>query len=167
MAINKAKKGEIIEKLEKAVKSAKSLVFVNFHGLTVANVSALRRKLRAEKVGYTVSKKTLLRRVLDAAKYEGEMPAIEGEIALAYGEDLLAPAREVWSFQKDHKETISIVGGVFDGKYMDKAAMLSIATIPSRETLIAQFVQLINSPIARFAVVVNQIAEKKGSAVTN
>lgn len=164
MALKKAKKIEVVVTLEKAIKGAKSFVFVNFHGLNVAGVSELRKKLRAHGIGYTVSKKTLLKRALDTAKFEGEMPVLDGEVALVYGEDALAPAREVYGFHKEHRDVLKIIGGIFEGKYLDAAKMLSIATIPSREVLIAQFVNLINSPIARFAVVLNQIAEKKGTA---
>lgn len=163
MALTKEKKIEVIEKLKKIVKSAKSLVFVNFHGLNVADVTSLRKVLRPLNIGYVVSKKTLLTRALSEIKMEGQLPELPGEIALAYGEDMLAPSREIYNFHKDHKEKIKIVGGVFDGKYMDAVSMLSIATIPGREVLLAQFVNLINSPIQRFAVALSEIAKKKQS----
>ncbi len=161
MALKKEKKSEIVDKLKKILDSAKSLVFVNFHGLTVADVSDFRRKLRAEKIGYVVSKKTLLKRALGGVKIEGELPELNGEIALAYGNDNLATSREVYNFHKSHMETVKIIGGVFEGKYMGAEKMLSIATIPGREVLLAQFVNLINSPIARFAVVLSEISKKK------
>ena len=133
MALKKEKKIEVIETLKKAIKSAKSLVFVNFHGLTVADVTTLRKHLVSLGIGYKVSKKTLLKRALEDAKFEGTMPALPGEIALAYGEDLLAPSREIYNFHKDHRETIKIAGGIFEGKFLDAEAMLSIAMIPGRE----------------------------------
>lgn len=161
MALTKEKKIEIVDKLKKIIKSAKSLVFVNFHGLNVADVTTLRKTLRPLNIGYVVSKKTLLTRALSEIKTEGQLPELPGEIALVYGEDMLAPSREIYNFHKDHKETIKIVGGIFEGKYMDTVAMLSIATIPGREVLLAQFVNLINSPIQRFAVTLSEIAKKK------
>jgi large subunit ribosomal protein L10 len=91
------------------------------------------------------------------------LPEMPGQIAIAYSADLLTPAREVLAFQKGHKENISIIGGVFEGKYMDATEMMSIATIPPLQTLRAMFVNLINSPIQRFAVVVNAIAEKQSA----
>lgn len=167
MALKKEKKIEIVDKLKKIIKSAKSMVFVNFHGLNVAGASELRKKLKTEKIGYVVSKKTLLKRALADTKFEGELPPLDGEVALAYlsepDGDLLAPSREIYNFHKDHKEVIKIIGGVFEGKFIDAPAMLSIATIPGREVLIAQFVNLINSPITRLAVVLGQIAQKKGT----
>ena len=163
MPLTKEKKKVVLEKVNDAVKSAKSIVFVNFHGLTVAEVTQLRRKLRSEGIGYMVAKKTLAKRALDAAGIEGTLPELTGEFAFAYGEDMLAPSREVYAFQKDHKEHIDIVGGVFEGKYADKELMLSIATIPGREVLYAQFVNLINSPIQQIVVALDKIAEAKSA----
>jgi large subunit ribosomal protein L10 len=74
---------------------------------------------------------------------------------------MIAPAREVYNFQKTHKGLLNILGGIFEGKFVDGVKMQEIAMIPSREVLYAQFVNLINSPIQRFAVVLDQIAAKK------
>lgn len=162
MPVNKEKKKGIIEKVAGALQSAKSAVFVNFHGLNVGNTTELRRGLREKGVGYLVAKKTLVKRALDMKKTEGEMPTLGGELAIAYGDDLLAPAREVFAFQKKHKDHLAILGGIFEGRYMDKEEMEGIALIPSQKVLYAQFVNLINSPIQRFVVALNAIAEKKG-----
>ena len=163
MPITLDKKKELVADLEKSLKTAKSVVFVKFDKLTVSDVNTLRRNLQKEGIGYTVSKKTLLKRALGAQGIKGELPEMPGQIAVAYSSDLLAPAREVLSFQKGHKENISIVGGVFEGKYMNMEEMMSIATIPPLQTLRGMFVNLINSPIQRFAVVLNQIAEQKAA----
>lgn len=161
MPITLDKKKQLVATLEKALKGAKSVVFVKFDKLKVADVNNLRRSLQKEKVGYQVAKKTLLKRALDTNKVSGDLPEIPGQIAIAYSEDLLAGAREVFAFQKSHKENVSIVGGVFDGRYMSQEEMVSIATIPPLQTLRGMFVNLINSPIQRFAVVLDQIAAKK------
>jgi large subunit ribosomal protein L10 len=161
MPITLDKKKELVASLEKALKGAKSVVFVKFDKLKVADVNSLRRVLQAQEVGYQVAKKTLLKRALGTHTILGELPEIEGQIAIAYSTDLLAPAREVFSFEKSHKGNVSIVGGVFDGKYMNASEMMSIATIPPMQTLRAMFVNLINSPIQRFAVVLDQIAQTK------
>src|SRR4051812_1364381 len=118
MAITKQKKGEIVDKLSKAIKSAKSLVFVNFHGLKVSDTTELRRALKAEGVSYQVAKKTLTKRVLDAEKFDGEAPELAGEVAIAWGEDEIAPARGIAAFAKKFPEALKILGGVFEGKYM-------------------------------------------------
>jgi len=161
MPITLDKKKELVSSLEKALKGANSVVFVKFDKLQVADVNALRRGLQKENVGYQVSKKTLLKRALSTHKILGDIPEIPGQIAIAYSDDLLAGAREVFDFQKKHKDNISIVGGIFEGKYMNATEMMSIATIPPLQTLRAMFVNLINSPIQRFAVVLDQIALAK------
>lgn len=161
MPITLDKKKELVVSLEKALKSANSVVFVKFDKLKVADVNNLRRTLQAQEVGYQVAKKTLLKRALTTHGVTGDLPEIPGQVAIAYGVDLLAPAREVFGFQKGHKENVSIVGGVFEGKYMNASEMMSIATIPPLQTLRGMFVNLINSPIQRFAVVLDQIAQTK------
>ncbi len=161
MAINKDKKKQIVDKISGAVKDSSSTVFVNFHGLSVLETTELRKSLTQDNVGYTVAKKTLISRVLDASDTKGDRPAFEGELALAYSADLIAPARGVYEFQKKHKKQISILGGIFDGEYKDKEAMMEIATIPAPETLRGMFVNVINSPIQGFVMALNAIAEKK------
>jgi len=156
----KSKKEEMIKGLEEAVKGAESVVFVNFHGIHAGEETSLRRDLRNQGVSYKVSRKTLLKRALKG-KATGELPELTGEVAIAYATDQIAPAREVYNFQKTHKGTLSILGGIFEGKFMNNVAMTEIAMIPAREVLYAQFVNLINSPIQRFAVVLDQIAKTK------
>ncbi len=161
MALTKAKKVELLEDAAGITKAAKSIVFVKFDKLTAADSIALRRGLRAEGASYRVIKKTLLKRALNGGSYSGDMPDMPGEIAVAWSDDLLAPARAVYEFSKTNKEKVMIMGGVFDGVFKSQKDMLSIATIPSHQTLLAQFVNLINSPIQRFAVVVSEIAKTK------
>ncbi|HTH93188.1 MAG TPA: 50S ribosomal protein L10 [Candidatus Paceibacterota bacterium] len=160
MAISKEKKHAIVSSFSDIVTGSESLVFVQFDKLTVANSNALRRKLRAANVGYKVGKKTLLKRVLSEQGYTGELPALEGEIAVAYSADPLASAREVYEFQAANKGLISIVGGIFEKGYKSQGEMLAIATIPPLQTLRGMFVNIINSPIQRFAIALDQIAKK-------
>lgn len=161
MAITKDKKSEIVAKVEQIAKSAKTLVFANFKGLSVADQTQMRKALRQAGVGYTVAKKTLLKRGLGSAGYEGEMPELAGEIAVAYGDDELAPARELATFVKKFGETLQFAGGVFGGAYVDKAGIAAIAAIPGLEALKGMFAQVINSPRSRFAVVLSEVAKIK------
>lgn len=166
MAITKQKKVELIGSMSERLATAKSIVFVNFKALGAADTKILRRKLSADNVGYFVTKKTLAKRVLTDLKAKGDMPELPGELAIAYGEDLLAPARETYGFQimPRDKGSISIVGGIFDGEYKTKEEMMAIATIPPLQVLRGMFVNLINSPIQRFAIAMGEIANSKGAA---
>ena len=161
MARTKEQKKEIIEKLAKIMKDAKSMVFVNVHGLKVADATIMRRELTKNKVGFFVAKKSLTSLALAAEKYAGTAPALIGEFGLAYGEDLIAPARGVYEFQKKFKDQVNIVGGVFESKYMTKEEMTAIANIPPLNTLYGMFVNVINSPIQGLVVALDQIAKKK------
>lgn len=161
MAITKDKKASIIADFASMLKDAQSAAFVQFKGLTVKDANALRRALRAEGVSYKVGKKTLLKRVLSDMGIEGELPALDGEIAVAASSDLLAPARAVFEFAKTHKEQVSLVGGIFEGTFKDQASMMSIATIPPREVLLSQIAFLLKSPLQRLAIAVNEVAKTK------
>jgi len=163
MARTKTQKKEIVAKLETLMSGAKSLVFVNIHGLKVADATAMRRTLKADKVGMFVAKKTLTARALDSRKYAGTQPELSGEFALAYGEDLVAPARGVYGFQAKLKDKVSITGGVFEGKYMNREEMLAIAAIPPLEVLQGMFVNVINSPIQGLVMALSEIAKKQNA----
>ena len=111
---------------------------------------------------YLVAKKTLLKRAMDATTASGNQPDLgEGMVAVAFGNDQMAPAREVFEFSKEHKNSISIVGGIFDGAFKSQEEMIEIATIPGMETLRGMFANVINSPLQRFAVVLDQVAQSK------
>ena len=161
MARTKAQKKDIVAKLDKIMSGSASLVFVSFKGLKVSDATALRRALTKDGVGFFVSKKTLTGHALKARNYTGTAPALDGEIGLAYGADLVAPARGIYEFQKKLKDQIAIVGGVFENRYMDKAEMTTIASIPPLPTLYGMFVNVINSPIQGFVMALDQISKKK------
>ncbi len=161
MAISKNKKQEILEKTQKIFKNSNSVVFVNFHGLNVSDTTQLRNNLREEDSLYTVTKKTLVKKALEKISFKGDMPELGGELALAYGSDSIAPARGVYEFQKKNKENIAILGGIFEGSFVDQEKMLAIAQIPSLQVLRGQFVNVINSPIQGFVIALSKIADKK------
>ena len=161
MARTKEQKKEILEQLAKIMAGAKSMVFVNVHGLKVSDATVMRRELTKNKVGFFVAKKSLTSLALADKKYTGSAPALIGEFGLAYGEDLIAPARGVYEFQKKFKDQVNIVGGVFEEKYMTKEEMTAIANIPPLNTLYGMFVNVINSPIQGLVVALDQISKKK------
>jgi large subunit ribosomal protein L10 len=160
VAITKAKKVDILSRLNDVKTSSEALVFIHFKGLNLADTTAMRKELREAGVGFFVAKKTLMKRAFDGA-YTGEMPVLDGEIAVAYSADPMAPAQNMKEFGIKFKDKVSIVGGVFQGAYKDKAEMTAIASIPSLQVLRGMFAQLINSPRQRFAVVLSKVAEVK------
>lgn len=162
MAITKEKKQEILGKLAGVKDTSDSIVFVNFNGLSVADTTAMRRAMRDAGVSYFVAKKSLIKRAFDGA-FEGEMPTLEGEIAIAYSEDAIAPAQNVKEFAGKFADNIAIAGGVFQGVYKSKEEMTDIASIPPLPVLRGMFVNVINSPIQGLVLGLNAIAEKKSA----
>jgi large subunit ribosomal protein L10 len=160
MAITKEKKQTILAKLEGVRSDSESIVFVRFNKMAVNDTTAMRSKLRDLGVGYFVAKKTLMKRAFDGS-YQGTMPELEGEIAVAYSADAIAPAQNIKEYAGKYKDKISIAGGVFQGVYKNAEEMTEIASIPSLQVLRGMFVNVINSPIQGLVLGLNAIAEKK------
>lgn len=166
MPITREKKAEIIKQLKTEAASAPAVVFVNFHGLNVARATELRKTLKAQAVNYVVAKKTLIKKAFEGATVTGEMPELDGEVALAFGQDQLAPAKGLYDFEKKNKDSLKMLGGIFEGAYVDATMVMSLAMIPGREVLYGKFVNLLNSPIQRLVMALNQICEKRGLPVS-
>lgn len=172
MAITKQKKGEIIRDIEENLKQAEMVMFINFHGLNVLAANELRRLLRQIGAKIMVAKKTLIKRAFSATELAGEMPLLDGEIAVAFSSgEPTATAKAIQQFAKKN-EAVKIIGGVFESGYIGKEKMIMLANIPSRDVLLGKFVNVINSPIQgtvtalngvikNFAVVLSQIAQSK------
>ncbi|PJE73778.1 MAG: 50S ribosomal protein L10 [Candidatus Terrybacteria bacterium CG10_big_fil_rev_8_21_14_0_10_41_10] len=166
MAITKQKKGVILRDLEENIKQANMVMFINFHGLNVAAASELRRMLGKIGAKITVAKKTLIKKALVAAGFEGEMPSLDGEIAVAFSsEEPTVAAKAVQQFAKKN-EAIKIIGGVFESGYIGKEKMIMLANIPSREVLLGQFVNVISSPARGMVVTLNGVMKKFAVALS-
>ena len=162
MAISKDKKRDILATLTDALTEATSIAFVGFNKLTVADASKLRRELKNAGVRYYVAKKTLLKLALTRQSYKGEMPELPGEVAIAWtGGDITAPARGVYTFGKKLKGALTLLGGVFEGAFLDMQKMTAIATIPPMQVLRGMFANIISSPLQRFAIALSEVAKTK------
>ena len=160
MSINKQKKGEILEKIQKKLNKAEFVAFVNFHGLNVALVSDLRKKLKAAGAEYNVAKKTLVKKGLSGISYGGELPKLDGEVAVITSADPLAPSKVIQEFIKKNK-VLAALGGVYDKNYVGGDVIKMLGSIPPREVLLAQIVNIINSPIQGIVVVLDKISKLK------
>ena len=162
MAVTREIKEKVLEKASKIFNEGEAVVFVHFSGLNGAEVKEMRSEMKKDGVGYTVAKKTLIKKAADESSLKGDLPELDGEIALAYSfNDMTAPARMVKEFAGKTGGKVEIVGGVFEGEFKNKAEMTEIANIPSLDTLRGMFVNIINSPIQRAAIVLNEIAKTK------
>lgn len=154
-----------MERLAEAFKKGTSTVFVHFKQLTVSDETKIRRELKGQNVKYTVAKKTLIRRALEAAGLDPKAVELEGEVAVAFDQgsnDATASARIIHGYAKTlGAEKFSIIGGIFEGVLKTKTDMQEIATIPGLEVLRGMFANIINSPRARFAIALSEVAKKK------
>jgi len=163
MAISKDKKRAIVAKLTDAFKEASSVVFVGFSKLSVKDASLLRKELLQAGVRYYVAKKTLIRLAIKQYGYEGQIPYLPGEVAVAWTatEEITGPARGVYEYGKKLKGALTLLGGVFEGMFADAEKMTALATIPPMIVLRGMFANVINSPIQRLVIALDQITKKK------
>ncbi len=154
-------KQPIVEEIKENIKDAKSVVLVDYRGLTVEQDTQLRKNMREAGIVYKVYKNTMVKLAIDGTEFESLKGELEGPTAVVISKtDATAPAREVAKFAKT-APALELKSGVVEGTHYDAAGIKTIATIPSRDELISKFLGSIQSPIANFARVIKQIAESK------
>ena len=157
-------KKPIVEEIAGNVKDAQSVVLVDYRGLTVEQDTQLRKQLREAGITYKVYKNTMMNFAFKGTDLESLAPLLEGPNAIAVSkEDATAPARVLAKFAKT-APALELKGGIVEGVFYDAAGMADIAKIPSREELLSKLLGSIQSPIANFARVMNQLAEKGGAS---
>ncbi len=154
-------KQPVVDEIASKVKDARAAVLVDYRGLTVEQDTQLRRLLREAGVEYKVYKNTMMKRAFEGTDFAKLDPHLDGPSALALStDDVTAPARVLSKFAEKAK-TLEFKGGVVEGTYYDAAGLAELAKIPSREELLSRLLGSMQSPIANFARVLSQIAEKK------
>lgn len=157
-------KKPVVEEISASIKDAKSVVLVDYRGLTVEQDTKLRKELRDAGVTYKVYKNTMMNFAFKGTAFEGLAPYLEGPSAVAISTtDATAPARVLQKFAKT-ADNLEIKGGVVEGVVFDAAGVIKIAAIPSREELLSKLLGSLQSPITNFARVMNQLAEKGGAS---
>ena len=143
--LSKTKKAEILKDLKEKIARQKTMVFVDFTGLKVKDFSNLRKKLKAAGNELKVAKKTLMGIVFKEAKLEAEIKKLPGEVALVFGyQDVVSPAKIVYQFAEANPN-LKILGGFLENKIRTAEEIVVLAQIPSKEELLAKFVQLLLS----------------------
>ncbi len=157
-------KQPIVEEIKANLDGAQSAVIVDYRGLTVEQDTRLRKEMREAGIIYKVYKNTMVRFAIEGTEFEALKDDLEGPNAIAISkEDATAPARILAKFAKE-AEALEIKCGIVEGTYYDQAGIKAISSIPSREELLSKLLGSLQSPIANFARVIKQIAEKDGSA---
>ena len=156
-------KKPIVDEISASIKDAQSVVLVDYRGLTVEQDTQLRRNLREAGVTYKVYKNTFMNFAFKGTECEGLTQYLEGPSAMAISnDDATAPARVLAEFAKT-ADKLEIKAGVVEGTVYDAKGMAAIASIPSRDVLISRLLGSMQSPIANFARVMKQLAEKGGA----
>ncbi|MDN7146452.1 50S ribosomal protein L10 [Liquorilactobacillus mali] len=148
---------DVVEKFNDAV----SCVVVDYRGLTVEQVTELRKELREAGVEMRVIKNTYLKRAADEAGYEGLDDVFAGPTAVAFSkEDVVAPARILAKFAKD-VDALKIKGGMIEGKVASLDEINALSTLPSREGLLSMLLSVLQAPVRNVAYAVKAVAESK------
>lgn len=150
----------LVEEIKNKIQRAKSLTFVDYRGLTVEEDTKMRAAFRNAGADYKVYKNRLLLRALEECGITGLESVLEGTSAVAFGfEDEVAPNKIIVDTIKDTQK-MQIKGGVLNGQVVDVAMVEKLASIPSKEVLLAKLLFLLQSPVRGLAVALNAIAEK-------
>ena len=150
MALTKAQKQKIIEDLKEKIAKQRAMIFVDFTGLKVKDLSNLRKKLKAADNELKIAKKTLLLLALKEKKLEMAAEELKGEIAIVFGyKDELSPAKIVYQFSQENPN-LKILGGFLENKFREAEEIIALAQLPSREELLAKLVGSISAPISNF-----------------
>lgn len=152
----KAKEAAVAE-VQERLSRTQSVVFFDYRGLTVAEVTELRNKMRAQNVEYRVLKNTIVLRAAENLGIQGLGDVLKGPTAVAFGyDDPVAPAKVLVDFIKAAKKT-QIKGGVLGGQAMDAKAIESLADLPSKEELLAKMLGSLNAPVTGFVMVLSGV----------
>ena len=150
-----------VEELSEKIKKAKVVLLTDYKGINVADVTALRAKLRKTDTEYKVIKNNITRRALQGCKIEGLEGQLEGTTAVILGyEDYLEPLKAIYEYSKEN-EFYKIKGGIIEGKVVPVEELVTLAKLPSRETLIAQLAGALLGNISKLAVALDQVAKQK------
>lgn len=145
--------GEITEK----IKNSRSVVLVDYEKLTVAEVSELRNKCRQAGCEYKVYKNTLVRKALNELGFNQFDADLNGPTAVTFGSDETAAAKVMVAAAKDYEGKITLKSAFVDNAYVDKNGVKALATMPSKEELVAKMLGSLQAPIANFAGVLNNL----------
>jgi large subunit ribosomal protein L10 len=160
LSLNRSEKEAVILDVSELASKAQTLVMAEYRGVTVADMTKFRSSARSNGVSLNVLKNTLARRAVKGSAFEVVSDQMTGPLVYGFSTDAVAAAKVVAEFSKINAKLV-IRGGAYGGKALDVDGVKQLASIPSREVLLAQLLGLMQSPIARIARVLAAVAEKK------
>jgi len=152
MPVTKAKKEQIIQELKEKFESSAVSILTDYRGLNVAEATRLRRKLREAGCEFKVAKNTLTSLVARRLNMEEISPYLEGQVAIAFGKDPVAPAKILSDFIRETRK-MEIKAGILEGRVIDARGVKELADLPSREVLLSKVLGGMQAPLYGFASV--------------
>ena len=154
-------KSQIVTEIADKLKGSVSAVVVDYRGLTVGQVTELRKQLREAGVEFKVYKNTLTRRAVEIAELTDLNESLTGPNAIAFSaDDVVAPAKIINDFAKKN-DKLEIKAGVIEGKVVDAEGVKALAELPSREGLLSMLLSVLQAPMRNFALATKAVAEQK------
>ncbi|RYL89911.1 50S ribosomal protein L10 [Sporolactobacillus sp. THM7-4] len=154
-------KKKVVDEIAEKLKNSISTIVVDYRGLSVSEVTELRKQLREANVDYKVYKNTFVRRATALTGLTALDEALAGPTAVSFSkEDVIAPAKVLFNFSKDH-EALEIKAGVIEGKAVSVDEIKALAELPSREGLLSMLANVLQAPIRNFALGVKAVADQK------
>lgn len=160
MALNLNDKKAVVAEISAKVASAQTIVVAEYRGIQVGGLTQLRAKARSEGVYLRVLKNTLARRAVEGTPFAGLASEMTGPLIYSISDDAVAAAKVINDFAKTNDKLV-IRAGNYAGKQLDKAGVTALASIPSREVLLAQLLGMMQAPVSAFARGLAALAEKK------
>lgn len=157
MSANLEAKKSVVAEISEKLKNSKSVVFVDYNKLTVAEASALRNKCKQNGCEYKVYKNTLVRKALNEMGVKDFDADLNGPTAVTFGGDKTSAAKVMSEAAKELEDKITLKSAFVDNSYVDKAGVKALATMPSREELISKMLGSMNAPVANFAGVLSNL----------
>ena len=159
-----AKKQELVKEAKTKLENSVSVVVVDYLGLTVLQVTELRKQLREAGVEMHVLKNSVISRAAEAAGLEGMEDVFKGPTAVAFrSEDVVAPAKIMAEFAKT-ADALTIKGGVIEGKVATVEEIEALAKLPNREGMLSMLLSVLQAPIRNFALAIKAVSEKEEEA---
>ena len=162
MSLNRSEKEAVISDVTGLAAKAQTLVIAEYRGITVADMTKLRTTARSNGVTLSVLKNTLARRAVAGSAFEVVSDQMTGPLIYSFSEDAVAAAKVVAEFAKTNDKLV-IRAGAYGGKALDVNGVKQLASIPSKEVLLAQLLGLMQSPISRTARVLAALATQRGA----
>ena len=160
MSLNRNEKAAVVTDVAAQVARSQTLALAEYRGLTVAHLDVLRRQAREKGVYLHVLKNTLARRAVAGTPFEVAAQSMVGPLIYGFSEDAVAAAKVISDFAKGNDKLI-VKAGAYAGKALNADGVKALASIPSKEVLLAQLLGLMQSPISRLARVLAAIAEQR------